>query len=339
MVRYALPQMIGLLFNSCYVLVDGIFIGRILGTTAMAAAGTAVLLVELLVALSMALSAGGSVGIMAHLAKGEQEKARRIFADVLALALLIGLLICLFGNLFLTELAMALGADASCLADAKTYLRFIVTFCPFMLMGYLLGGLTRADDCPKLAMTAMSVGSVSNIFLDFLFMVPLRMGIGGAALATAIGPVLPILILLPHFVLHKGTLYLTRMPGLFRSFFREAGRILYAGFPSFVMEYSIGIVTFFINRAIVRERFGSQGLAAFLIIGYLMLLYLTVFLGMAEGLQPVLSLLAGKKTSGDSGTFRRIPGRSFLSLASSFRFCVWVSHGRSIRSLMRRIRR
>ena len=85
------------------------------------------------------------------------------------------------------------------------------------------------------------------------------------------------------------------MPGFFRSFFREAGRILYAGFPSFVMEYSIGIVTFFINRAIVRERFGSQGFAAFLIIGYLMLLYLTVFLGMAEGLQPVFSLLAGKK--------------------------------------------
>ncbi len=96
-------------------------------------------------------------------------------------------------------------------------------------------------------------------------------------------------------MLRRGTLYLTRMPGFFRSFFREAGRILYAGFPSFVMEYSIGIVTFFINRAIVRERFGSQGFAAFLIIGYLMLLYLTVFLGMAEGLQPVFSLLAGKK--------------------------------------------
>ena len=56
------------------------------------------------------------------------------------------------------------------------------------------------------------------------------------------------------------------------------------GFPSFIMEFTIGIITFIYNSAIVRHGYGELGLAAYLVIGYLMLILLTVFLGMAEGL-------------------------------------------------------
>lgn len=67
------------------------------------------------------------------------------------------------------------------------------------------------------------------------------------------------------------------------------------GFPSFIMEFTIGIVTFVYNFAIVKHGYGKIGLAAYLVIGYLMLMLmiLTLFLGMAEGLQPVFSYFAG----------------------------------------------
>lgn len=203
--RYAVPQMVGLLFNSIYTIVDGVFIGNRLGRDAMAA--------------------------------------------------------------------------------AAVYLRYIVTFAPFQLFSFLLGSMVRNDGRPKLAMTAMILGAVSNIVLDYVFMYPLNMGIAGAALATALGPIFSVLILLPHFLLKKGSLYFIRCS--LRP--KDIRQILFYGFPSFIMEFSIGMVTFIYNFAIRYFGFGEIGLAAYLVIGYLMLILLTIFLGMAEGLQPVFS--------------------------------------------------
>lgn len=77
--KYAIPQMIGLLFNSVYVIVDGIFIGNRLGRDAMAAAAVSVPFVEILIALSMAVASGAGVMISGQLGRGEKEKALQTF--------------------------------------------------------------------------------------------------------------------------------------------------------------------------------------------------------------------------------------------------------------------
>ncbi|NLK12958.1 MAG: hypothetical protein GX312_05110 [Candidatus Phytoplasma sp.] len=79
-----------------------------------------------------------------------------------------------------------------------------------MLFSFLLGGMVRNDGRPKFAMTALALGSASNILLDYVFMYPLNMGISGAALATAIGPIFSVLILLPHFL--KMLLFMVEQP-------------------------------------------------------------------------------------------------------------------------------
>lgn len=78
--KYAIPQMIGLLFNSVYLIVDGVFIGNILGRDAMAAAAVTVPLVEILIALSMSIASGAGIVISSHLAQGRRHRpARRCF--------------------------------------------------------------------------------------------------------------------------------------------------------------------------------------------------------------------------------------------------------------------
>ena len=104
-----------------------------------------------------------------------------------------------------------------------------------------------------------SAGSLSNILLDYLFMYPLDMEIAGAALATAIGPVISVLILLPHFLFRKGYLYFRRE----RPDADTLKWFLILGASSFVLEFSIGMVTFLMNYGIVRYGFGEEGLAAF----------------------------------------------------------------------------
>ena len=308
--RFAIPQMIGLLFNSVYTIVDGVFIGNRLGREAMAAAAVAVPLIEILISVAIAVAAGAGVLIAARLGSGKGSEARRLFNTAAWMMGAAGLGVALLGNLCLEPLALLLGAAPEVLPQAMAYLWYIVTFAPFQLFSFLLGGMARNDGRPKLAMTAMIAGAASNIVLDYVFMYPLNLGIRGAALATALGPIFSVLILLPHFRLRRGTLYFQAV----RPRLAEGRSILVCGAPSFLMEFSIGIVTFLYNVAVSRHGYGELGLAAYLIIGYLMLILLTLFLGMAEGLQPVFSRFMATGEGERNRAMRRFSTKVFLGV-------------------------
>ena len=308
--RFAIPQMIGLLFNSVYTIVDGVFIGNRLGREAMAAAAVAVPLIEILISVAIAVAAGAGVLIAARLGSGKGDEARRLFNTAAWMMGAAGLGVVLLGNLCLEPLALLLGAAPEVLPQAMAYLWYIVTFAPFQLFSFLLGGMARNDGRPKLAMTAMIAGAASNIVLDYVFMYPLNLGIRGAALATALGPIFSVLILLPHFLLRRGTLYFQAV----RPRLAEGRSILVCGAPSFLMEFSIGIVTFLYNVAVSRHGYGELGLAAYLIIGYLMLILLTLFLGMAEGLQPVFSRFMATGEEKRNLAMRRFSTKVFLGV-------------------------
>lgn len=308
--KFAVPQMIGLLFNSVYLIVDGVFIGNRLGRDAMAAAAVSVPFIEILIAISMAVASGAGILISSRLGRGEKEEARRTFKLAIGLLAAVSAVIVVLGNLFIHQFAGLLGATPAIHDEAVAYLWYIVTFSPFLLFSFLLGGLARNDGRPKLAMFALAFGSVSNIVLDYVFMYPLDMGIAGAALATALGPIFSVLILLPHFLGKRGSLYFTK-GGVQRG---EVKQIATLGFPSFIMEFTIGVITFLYNFAIVRNGYGEMGLAAYLIIGYLMLIVLTVFLGLAEGLQPVFSYLGGTGEAQRSRELLAFSVKAFLAV-------------------------
>ena len=308
--RFAIPQMIGLLFNSVYTIVDGVFIGNRLGREAMAAAAVAVPLIEILISVAIAVAAGAGVLIAARLGSGKGDEARRLFNIAAWMMGAAGLGVALLGNLCLEPLALLLGAAPEVLPQAMAYLWYIVTFAPFQLFSFLLGGMARNDGRPKLAMTAMIAGAASNIVLDYVFMYPLNLGIRGAALATALGPIFSVLILLPHFLLRRGTLYFQAV----RPRLAEGRSILVCGAPSFLMEFSIGIVTFLYNVAVSHHGYGELGLAAYLMIGYLMLILLTLFLGMAEGLQPVFSRFMATGEEKRNLAMRRFSTKVFLGV-------------------------
>ena len=238
-VKYAIPQMIGLLFNSIYLIVDGIFIGNRLGRDAMAAAAVSVPFVEILIALSMAVASGAGIMISSQLGRKENEKAVQTFNTAVVCSAGIGIFVIVMGNIFLHPLAKILGSTPQIHDKAAGYLWYMATFSPFLLFSFLLGGLARNDGCPKLAMFALAFGSVSNIALDYVFMYPL---------ATAIGPVFSVAILLPNFLMKRGNLYFAK-PKIRQ---HNIQRIFLLGFPSLIMEFSIGIITFIYNFAIVQ---------------------------------------------------------------------------------------
>ncbi|WMJ76930.1 MULTISPECIES: MATE family efflux transporter [unclassified Sedimentibacter] len=301
LLSYIVPGIAGLIFNSLYIVVDGLFVARMLGRESLAAVTVGVPVVEILLALSMLISVGAGVLISNKNGRGEHKEARDIFNISVRLLAVVTALIAMVSLIFIHPIAKMLGATSDIMTLVVEYLTCFFTFSPFFMFSYAMCTWLRNDSQPKLVMIAQIVGSLLNVFLDWYFMGPLKMGISGAALATGIGPVFSIIMMLPHFISKKGNLYLKKV----KIDLKIISEMLLKGIPSFAMEFALGITTLCVNIAIGMHM-GSLQFAAFGIVGYIALIILSVFLGMAEGLQPLISFYHGANEKNNMRTILKI---------------------------------
>lgn len=164
------------------------------------------------------------------------------------------------------------------------YLRTILLFAPAYFLNNLVLAFLRNDGAPRLAMAAMLSGSIANIFLDYLFIFPLGMGMFGAALATGIAPCIGLAVQSLHFLRGKNGFSLRRtLPDV-----RQALGILSLGASSFVLELSSGVVLLTFNMLLLRIS-GNMGVAAYGVVANIALVVIALFTGVSQGMQPVLS--------------------------------------------------
>lgn len=292
LLSYMIPGIMGLFFNSLYIVVDGLLVSRILGRNPLAAVTVAVPAMEVMIALSMLISVGSGVIISNKKGRDDLKGARETFNISVRLLLILSFVIMGACILFLKPIVGFLGATDELVEMTTEYLKYLFLFAPTFMFSYGLSAWVRNDGNPKIAMLAQIIGAITNIFLDWLFMAKFNMGVAGASIATGIGPVVGILIVLPHFIGKKGSLYFEKSKILIG----EVSDILVKGIPSFTMQFALGMTTFCMNIMIAKYM-GSIGLAAYGIIGYIALLVYSIFLGMAEGSQPLISYYQG---SGES---------------------------------------
>ena len=288
MLRYVVPSVTALIVHSVYIIVDGFFVMKGVGEKALAAVTLSVPFLEALIALSMLLSVGAGIYISYYLGKGSKNTANTVLNTSLASLFLVSAVISISGIVFLKDLARILGADETMTELVCDYLKYLLYFSPALILSYALATFLRNDNKPGLGMIAMIFGGLANGILDYVFIFVFNMGIEGAGLATGLGPVFSILIMMPHFFLKKGDLYFR----LSAFSFRYCKKILTAGIPAFITEYSLGIVTYLHNFVIIRI-LGEQGVAAYGIIGYVALIVLTFYLGISQGIQPLISMAYG----------------------------------------------
>lgn len=288
LVSYMIPGITGLLFNSLYIVVDGLFVARMLGRESFAAVTVGVPAVEILLAISMLISVGAGVLISSNKGQGKNDEARAVFNMSVKVLVGVALIIGVTTLIFIEPLVKMMGATPDIMDLAVTYMKYFLMFIPAFMFSYAMATWLRNDTQPKLAMTALIVGAFSNVFLDWFFMGPMNMGIAGAAIATGLGPVFGIMIMMPHFISRRGILSFEKV--------KLNGKILLEmftkGLPSFTMEFALGITALCVNIAISKH-LDSLGFAAYGIIGYIALIAMSIFLGMAEGTQPLISYYHG----------------------------------------------
>lgn len=288
--HYAIPSALAMFVSSLYTIIDGIFVGQGVGDSALAAVTVVLPLTIMLFGIATMFAVGGGTLVSKNFGSGNDDKSVDIFRQVFKLLIIVSTFISLILIIFSNPIVKLLGATENLSALASDYLRFYSIFCMPNLIGITLNSFVRNDGNPKLAMISTISGAITNIILDYIFIFPLGMGIKGAAIATGLGQLVTVSIVLPHFLCKKGKLSF----GKSKFKIDNIKEFILIGIPSFFSEATFSLIILCQNIALVYF-IGELGLSAFSVINYITTNIYMILVGLTFGAQPLLSYNYGAK--------------------------------------------
>ena len=245
---FALPLMVGNVFQQLYTVVDTMVVGKYLGVSALAALGAADWLNWMMLGIIQGFTQGFGILMAREFGAGEHDRLRDVIGESAVLSALFALLLVGAGQGAALPVLTLLRTPADILPGTLLYLRIMFLGIPVVMAYNLLACILRSLGDGKTPLQAMVVASLTNIVLDILFVMVFQWGIGGAAAATLIAQLVSGLFCLYHI----GKLEILRLK---RANFRLQGRrtlqLLGLGSPMAFQNCIIGvggmIVQFVVN--------------------------------------------------------------------------------------------
>lgn len=286
--QYVTLNICGMIGLSCYILADTYFIAQGLGANGLTALNLAIPVYSLIHGSGLMLGMGAATKYSIFRGQEKQEHADRTFSNALFLTLIFAAAFVFMGIFLSGVLAAVLGADGDIYALTKTYLQILLIFAPAFMINDLLICFVRNDGNPALSMAAMVTGSLANIILDYILIFPLQMGILGAVLATGCAPAISMCVLSKHRLTKQNHFHIRK----FRLSANLTTSTLALGLPSLITEVASGIVIIAFNFILLGLQ-GNIGVAAYGIVANLSLVVVSIYTGIAQGIQPITSRAYG----------------------------------------------
>ena len=295
--KYVSLNVISMIGMSFYILADTFFIANGVGSIGLTGLNLVLPLWSLVSGIGLMIGMGAGIRYSIQRGKNNERGANKVFTHAVVMGLSIGLVITIIGLFFSYDIVRILGADEIVAPLAGEYLKTLLSFSCIFILNNIITAFVRNDNEPNLAMIAMILGSLSNIVLDYVFIYPFKLGMFGAALATGTTPILSLIILSIHFIRKKNNFKLIKCK--FNSSYVKS--IISLGVPSFITEFSSGIIILLFNFTILRIS-NNTGVAAYGIIANLALIVVSIFTGVAQGIQPIISKNHGEGKSENTKT-------------------------------------
>lgn len=304
---YIALNVCGMIGLSCYILADTFFIARGLGADGLTALNLAIPVYSLIHGSGLMLGMGGATKFSVFSGQKQYRNANKAFSAAVCLAIMFSAVFMLAGIFLADAIAVLLKAEGRVFTMTKTYLQVILLFSPAFMLNDILICFVRNDKGPRLSMAAMLAGSLANIIMDYVLIFPLQMGILGAVLATGTAPVISMCILSRHWAGGQSHIRLEG-PAISPE---SAFSILSLGIPSLITEVASGIVIIVFNLLILRLR-GNIGVAAYGVVANLSLVVISIYTGIAQGMQPIISRAYG---CGNKPEMKTILGYAVITVA------------------------
>lgn len=292
--KYVIPTVLSCVSYFLFTIIDGIFVGQGVGTNALGAVNIAFPFIMIVCAAFMLTTIGGVTVVAIRLGRGDEKGANEAFMHALTATLAVAVVMCLAGTVFADELCLLLGANDTFFDYVYDYLFWYSVFIIPSGLSTAMQGFCRNDGSPILVSAAVIVGTVCNIFGDWLFIFPLKMGLKGAAIATGASQTITLFVVLAHFIARRGKLRV-------RSFKPDAAlykKIAIRGLPECISQLAAPAAIITTNYVLL-AKIGDIGVNAFSIIGYVASFSVAIFFGTAEGLQPLFGRCYGAKNEAD----------------------------------------
>lgn len=300
---YIFPALGGLFVTYLYNVVDGIFVGQGVGSAALGAVNIGVPFITFVIAIAAMFPMGGATVVAIRKGRGDKEGANHAFMTAFSMTLAVSVLLTIVGTVFAQQIVDFSGASklsAEMREMSKQYLFFYSAFSVPALLSTSLSVFVRNDGSPTLAFVGMCTGAVANIFLDWLFIFHLQMGVVGAAVASGLGQICSVLVLLTHFIRKKGDLRIMA----FKIDFSLIKKITKRGVPEAFTQLATPVTALCYNLMLA-SLIGDIGVSTFSVLSYISSLANAILSGVAQGLQPLWGQCYGKKDTGEMNWYFR----------------------------------
>ena len=314
--KLLIPTVLGMVFSAVFVITDGIFVGKGVGSDALAAVNITAPLFMITTGVGLMFGVGASVVASIHLSHGKRKVAGINITQALMFSSLLILILSVLCCYFVEPVGRLLGSSERLLPLVVEYMNWYVPFLTFYLL--LNAGMffVRLDGAPNYAMWCNAIAAISNIVLDYVFIFVFGWGLMGAAFATSLGTMIGGLMILIYLLRFSRNfrLYPIKLSRKSRQLtFRNIGYMVKLGSSAFVSEASIACMMFLGNYVFIRH-LGEDGVAAFSIVCYFFPIIFMVYNAIAQSAQPIISYNFG------AGSSKRIQQTFRLSIKTAL-FC------------------
>ncbi|GAA7691370.1 HP1184 family multidrug efflux MATE transporter [Helicobacter pylori] len=286
---YFIPLAFSMISLSTYSMIDGMFVGKKLGKEAIAAVNIAWPIFPALVAYELLFGFGAASIVGYFLGQNKTHRARLVFSSVFYFVAISVFILSMALLPFSETIARLFGSNDALLSMSKRYIEIILMGAVFMVLHPLADVFVINDKRPILAMVAMLIGSLANIFFNYLFIFVLKVGVQGSAIATVIGHAIGVLVLMQHFWFKKGQLYFIKRFSL-SSVISSAK----SGVPQSTAEFSASVMILLFNTAIMHTA-GERFVSMYGIVMYNAIIFFTTLFAISQGIQPIASFSYGAR--------------------------------------------
>ena len=291
LLRYTFPAVVMLIFTSIYGVVDGFFVSSFVGKTAFAAVNFIMPVMMILGSIGFMFGSGGSALIAKIIGEGDKEKANQIFSLLIYVSIAISIVLSVLAIIFMRPIASTLGAEGQMLEDSITYGRLVALAIPTFVLQTEFQILFATAEKPKIGLYVTIVAGVTNIILDALFIIVFSWGLVGAAVATALSLLVGGIIPLIYFGRKNNSLLqLTKTKFDGQALLKTTTN----GSSELMNMISMSLVSIFFNVQLMKY-VGENGVAAYGVLMYVNMVFLSIYLGYAVGIAPIISYHFGAK--------------------------------------------
>jgi len=295
LVKLSIPAFLGMFVMTLYNVVDTIFIGRYVGSLGIAGLSIVFPIQMLSMGISHMTGMGGASLISRLIGANNVSRAERALGNAMTLTIIMSAIITAVGLSNTDFWLRLIGASETILPYARDYMTIILIGMFFQTSAMTMNFLIRAEGNARVPMTGMIIGAVLNIILDAIFIIPLDMGIKGAALATVIAQIISVGYFISYYMSGKNFLKI-HIGNLVLELDILKG-ILAIGIASFAMTIAGSLSAIFVNRMLVGYG-GDLAVSAFGVINRIMMFALMPGMVFGQGLQPILGFNYGAKRYG-----------------------------------------